>query len=183
MRLIAFLSIWTPCLLLPLLHPYLASAQPLTGFTASAAAEELEVERRFLELPSPEACRRHLETLTRHPHPAGSEANTRVARYLARVMEEAGLEVERYAYDVYLPELDPDIQVALVTPIRLPLNNQEYILEEDPFSAHPDLRPGWNAFSASGDVTGEVVYVNFGRVEDYERMPPRIPAAGKFVRG
>ena len=56
-----------------------------------------------------------------------------------------------------MPELYPDIHVALVTPLRLLLNNQEYILVEDPYSGHPDLQPGWNAYSASGDVTAELV--------------------------
>jgi N-acetylated-alpha-linked acidic dipeptidase len=170
MRAMGCFCIWITCLTVSVLDSLPAPNQPLTGFTAAGAVEELEIEKRFLQLPSPEAFRRHLETITRHPHPAGSEANTRVARYLARVMEEAGLEVERYDYDVYLPELDPEIYVALVTPIRLPLNIQEYILDEDRFSAHPDLRPGWNAFSASGDVTGEMVYANFGRLEDFEKL-------------
>jgi N-acetylated-alpha-linked acidic dipeptidase len=43
-------------------------------------------------------------------------------------------------------------------------------IEGDPFSAHPDLLPGWNAYSGSGDVTAEVVYANFGRKEDFEEL-------------
>jgi len=142
----------------------------LTGFTATGARRQLETESHFLELPSSEAFRRHLETITRDPHPFGSSANAAVAEYAARTMAAAGLEVKRYAYDVYAPLLYPEADVALVRPLRLPLNNQEYVLDEDPFSAHPEARPGWNAFSGSGDVTAEVVYVNYGTRKDFQEL-------------
>ena len=142
----------------------------LPGYRPATATAQLEIEARFLELPQSESFRRHLERLTRDPHPAGSTANRELAEYIAGVMDAAGFDVERHAYDAYLPRLYPDIDVALVTPIRLPLNNQEYILPEDPFSSHPDLTPGWNAYSGSGDVTAQVVYINYGRREDFDRL-------------
>ena len=82
-------------------------------------------------------------------------------------MEEAGLAVTRHPYDVYLPELTDDVEVHIVTPVAMQLSNREPALAEDRFSGHPDLLNGWNAFSGSGDVTGEVVYANYGRREDY----------------
>ncbi|MCC7262028.1 MAG: M20/M25/M40 family metallo-hydrolase [Candidatus Latescibacteria bacterium] len=150
--------------------PSLSQLQPMAGFTAARSEAQLQMEKHLQELPAPDAFRRHLEILTATPHPAGSAANARAAQYIAGVMEQAGLAVERHEYDVYLPRPAPEVSVALVTPIRLPLNNQEYILKEDPYSAHPDLGPAWNAFSASGDVTAEVVYVNYGRKEDFEQL-------------
>ena len=145
-------------------------APELAGFFPKGARRQLKVEKRFLGLPSSESFRTHLERVTRDPHPFGSQANAEVAEYLARTMTDAGLEVERYTYDVYAPEGTPEVGVALVRPLRLPLNNQEYIVEGDPFSAHPLATHAWNAYSASGDVTGEVVYVNFGRREDFQRL-------------
>ncbi|MFH1570820.1 MAG: M20/M25/M40 family metallo-hydrolase, partial [Gemmatimonadota bacterium] len=142
----------------------------LTGFAPGRVAAQQAMEQRLQELPSAAAFRRHLQTITRDPHTAGSAANARVAAYLAEVMEQAGLQVVSHAYDAYLPSPAAEPYVALVTPVRLPLNNQEYILPEDSCSAHPDLAPGWNAFSGSGDVTAEVVYVNYGRKEDFERL-------------
>lgn len=137
-----------------------------------------------MDLPSPEGFRRHLERLSAEPNPAGSEANQRVADYLAEAMEDAGLRVDRYPYDLYMPspESAHDTRVELVTPVRKPLNLQEYILEEDPFSAHPDLGPGWNAYSGSGDVTGQVVYANYGRLEDFRALEAMgVDLAGKIV--
>ncbi len=156
-----------------------AQQNPPTGFTPRGAEAELACEAKLQALPSSAAYKRHLEALTKEPHQTGGEANVRVAEYLEQAMKRAGLDVQTYPYDVYLPSIDTDIEIALVTPIRLPLNNQEYVLEEDRFSSHPDLKKGWNAFSGSGDVTAEVVYANFGRKEDFEQLR----ALGVSVKG
>ena len=50
------------------------------------------------------------------------------------------------------------------------LSQQEAVLEEDPFSSDPRLHLGFNAFSGSGDVTAEVVYVNYGTREDFQKL-------------
>ncbi len=148
-----------------------AVAQATAGFSASRTAEQARCEARFLELPTANAFREHLRTVTREPHPTGSAAQRRVADYLARAMESAGLAVERYAYDVYLPLVDSIVAEAeIVAPVRQRLVNREPPIAGDAFSAHADLLPGWNAFSGSGDVTAEVVYANLGRKEDFERL-------------
>ncbi len=154
----------------------------LTGFTASRAATQFACEARFLELPRSDAFREHLRTITANPHPAGSAAQVRVGQYIAGAMERAGLNVTNHPYDVYLPELTDDVEVHIVTPVAVQLSNREPALPEDRFSGHPDLLNGWNAYSGSGDVTGEVVYANYGRREDYLALDSiGIPLAGKVV--
>jgi N-acetylated-alpha-linked acidic dipeptidase len=97
-------------------------------------------------------------------------------------MKAAGLTVREHPYDVYLPQLTDDVEAHIVTPEPMRLNNRERALPEDRFSGHPDLLNGWNAFSGSGDVTGEVVYANFGRREDYEALDSMgIDLTGKVV--
>ncbi|HBV06726.1 MAG TPA: glutamate carboxypeptidase, partial [Gemmatimonadetes bacterium] len=140
-----------------------ASQDPYVGFTAARALEQSRCEARFLELPSSQAFREHLRIITSAPHPAGSQAQVEVGNYLTRVMKAAGLQVERHTYDVYLPQLTDDVEAWIASPERIRLSNREPALEEDRFSHHPGLLNGWNAFSGSGDVTGEVVYANFGR--------------------
>ncbi|MDE0260284.1 MAG: M28 family peptidase [Gammaproteobacteria bacterium] len=162
--------------------PAAAQEPALTGFTAARAATQLTCEARFLDLPRAESFREHLRTITENPHPAGSEAQVRVGEYLARAMEQAGLAVSRHPYDVYLPELTDDVEVHIVTPVAMQLSNREPALAEDRFSDHPDLLNGWNAFSGSGDVTGEVVYANYGRREDYLALDEMgVSLAGKVV--
>ena len=160
------------------------AAQSIPGFTPDRAERQRACEAQLLDAPEPETFRRHLKRLTRAPHPAGSAANDRIAAYLDSVMTAAGLRVQQYPYDLYMPspESAHDTEVALVTPVRKPLNRQEYVLESDSFSAHPDLRPAWNAYSGSGSVTAEVVYANYGRKEDFEQLADMgVDLTGKIV--
>ncbi len=147
-----------------------ATSDPYVGFTSARALDQAVCEARFLELPSSEAFREHLRIVTSAPHPAGSEAQVEVGNYITRVMKAAGLDVVGHTYDVYLPQLTDDVEAWIATPERMQLSNREPPLAEDRFSHHPGLLNGWNAFSGSGDVTGEVVYANFGRREDYEAL-------------
>jgi len=156
--------------------------RPQKGFRASRLAEQSALEERFQALPSAESFKRHLIALTSEPHIAGTPANDRVGERIAAAMAAAGLAVETYPYDVLLSDPEGEGSVALVTPIRLPLNAQEYMLEDDPYSSHPALGPGWVAYSGSGDVTAELVYANYGRREDFERLVELgIDLSGKIV--
>lgn len=168
---------------LPAAGGHLAAQDRPTGFTASAAATHAMCEARLLDLPSGDTWWEHHRRITQEPHPTGSEANRRVARYLAEVMEEAGWQVRVDAYDVYLPQLEGLVnEVEIITPVRRRLENQEWALPEDPHSAHPDLLPGWNAYSGSGDVTGQVVYANLGRKEDFDQLRDMgIDLSGRIV--
>lgn len=146
------------------------ATDPYVGFTEARGTTQAFCEERFLELPSSQSFREHLRIVTAAPHPAGSPAQVEVGNYITRAMKAAGLDVERHTYDVYLPQLTDDVEAWIITPERMQLSNREPPLAEDRFSYHPDLLNGWNAFSGSGDVTGEVVYANFGRREDYEAL-------------
>lgn len=160
----------------------LSAQQSLAGFSAPAVPQQVKLEELFKTLPKSETFSKHLEVLTSQPHPAGSPENLEVIRYMAESMEKAGLEVQRYPYDIYLPTGPGEIEVGLVEPIRMPLNNMEYILKEDPFSSDPRAAEGWNSYSGSGEVTAEVVYVNYGTKEDFEWLDKQgISVKGKIA--
>ena len=60
------------------------------------------------------------------------------------------------------------------------LRIKEPVLPEDPDSG--DQTPLYNAYSGDGDVTGEVVYVNYGMPADFERLKEmNISVKGKIV--
>ena len=164
--------------------PKTVCGQELTGFASDRVKTQQRCEARLMELPDSASFRNHLKRLTQEPHPAGSAANERVAAYLDSVMSAAGLQVDTYPYDLYMPSPDAAhaVDVALVTPIRQPLNRQEYVHDADPYSAHPDLAPAWNAYSGSGDVTAEVVYANYGRRADFQWLAENgVGVDGKIV--
>ena len=158
-----------------------ANDQRLIGFSSQAAQDQRSLEADLLGYLSPQRFRQHLQAISSDPHPAGSEANERVAAYMERVMREAGWAVEMPTYDVHLPVASSS-HVALITPVRRPLNQQEDILSDDPYSAHPDLEPAWLAYSGSGDITGQVVYANYGRLEDFRQLHQMgVDLAGRVV--
>lgn len=157
-------------------------SQTLNGFNQKNSELQQTIETQLKNHPTPASFKKHLAELTKEPHVSGSKANEEVAAYMAKVMEEAGMKVDFYPYDIYMPTGPGEIEVALVTPIRLPLNNKEYIVPEDPFSKHPGIDPGWNAYSGSGEVTAGIVYANYGRKEDFEQLEKMgISVEGKIV--
>ena len=157
-------------------------AQTLTGFSSSSSEKQTQAESVFLNQQESERYKNHLKTLTKEPHITTSKANERVRDYMADVMRKAGFQVEIFPYDIYLPVMPGTASAELVEPIRLPLNNKEYIHKEDPFSSDPNLYFGYNAYTGSGDVTAEVVYANFGRKEDFEKLAAMgISVKGKIV--
>ncbi|WP_346862043.1 M28 family peptidase [uncultured Draconibacterium sp.] len=160
----------------------MTDTKAIRGFSTTRSQAQYQFEARLCELCTAAGFKKHLQALAQEPHPAGTPANDRVREYLTTSMKAAGLQVTEYPYDVLMPSPDCSVRVDLVQPKRMALNNQEDILAEDPYSAHADLGPGWNAYSGSGDVTGTVVYANYARKEDYEQLDALgISVAGKIV--
>lgn len=157
-------------------------AQQLDGFQMSSHSSQLTLEKDFLNTVDFSRFKKHLTAITSDPHPAGSAANEKVKDYLVKTMRDAGWDVKIHPYDVYLSKEPGESLVEIVTPFRQPLNQQENIESEDPYSNHPDLGKGWNAFSGSGDVTAEVVYANYGTKADFDRLKEMgIDVKGKVV--
>ena len=158
------------------------SAQDWNGYTPSSMEKQAQTEATFLKSVDFPKYREHLQKLTEKPHVAGTAANEEVAEYMATVMENAGMKVDFYPYDIYMSTSGGSSSVELVTPYRRPLNQQENILDEDRFSSDPTLEKGWNAYSGSGDVTAAVVYANYGTKEDFERLAEMgVDVKGKIV--
>lgn len=156
--------------------------QNLSGFAPSSQAKQQKTEQEYRTKQSAERYKLHLHKLTSEPHLAGTPENEKVRDYIADVMRKAGLQVEIFPHDIYMSKSPGESIVELVEPIRMPLNNREFILPEDKYSSDPRLTPGWNAYSGSGEVTAEVVYANYGRKEDFEQLKALgISVKGKIV--
>ena len=168
------------CLFLLSLLSLSAAAQ--TGFTASDWKNQLATEELFTNLIDETRFKIHLKELTKKPHVAGSKANNDVIDYIAKSMSDGGLSVKKYPYDVYMSKAPGESYLEIVQPKRQPLSMKEDIVEGDPFSSDEDLWKGWNAYSGSGEVTAEVVYANYGRKEDFEKLRDMgVYVSGKIV--
>ena len=168
------------CVLLLCLTSLSGVAQ--TGFTASDWKNQLATEEVFTSLIDDTRFKIHLKELTKKPHVAGSKANNDVIDYIAKSMNNAGLAVKKYPYDIYMSKAPGESYLEIVQPKRQPLSMKEDIVEGDPFSEDEDLWKGWNAYSGSGEVTAEVVYANYGRKEDFEKLKEMgVDVSGKIV--
>lgn len=112
----------------------------------------------------------HLYTLTHRPHVAGSQANAEAAAYVLSTFTSSNIRSHIVSYEVSLtypvlrsltltrPTPEPSIAFDLI----------QEIYDGDPYAdVASEVLPSFHAYAKSGTVAGSVVYVNYGRVEDY----------------
>jgi N-acetylated-alpha-linked acidic dipeptidase len=142
---------------------------PLRFWRPERRAEERAAESALLGLVDARSLRGFHDLVAREPHVAGTPGDARLIEALARAHREQGLEVETHEVFLYLPRpLRAELEI--VAPLRRRLALKEDVLREDSWSGHPDIDPGWNAWSASGEATGRVVYANQGTRDDFARL-------------
>lgn len=153
---------------------------PLTGFTPEHARAQRALEQKFLAVPDPARAEAEHQTLTAEPHVAGSPADRRTAEYVLKIFREAGLEAEIEEFQVLLPE-PVEVKLEMLGPTKFSGPTPEFVAE-DPASKDPRTLPGFNGYSASGDVTAELVYANYGLPADYARLAAEgVSPQGKIV--
>jgi N-acetylated-alpha-linked acidic dipeptidase len=155
--------------------------EPVRGFPPAQAAAERELEERFRALPRADRIREYDRRMSRAPHHAGSPGSREVAEYALKLMKDWGLQARIETFDALLPYPTERI-VELVAPVRFRARLQEPAIREDPDTAAAGQLPTYNAYSASGDVTGPLVYVNYGVPEDYLALKKQgLDVRGKIV--
>ncbi len=146
-----------------------ASAQTISGFAKDSQAAQLSLEQQYLNIPSAENLERYLLQLTEDPHIAGSPASKQVAEYINAKYQEWGLQSELVEYEAYLPYPNA-VELTLLQPDSIRLNLQEPVWPHDKDSFDERAVMPFNAYSPSGDVTAQVVYVNRGLRDDYDAL-------------
>jgi N-acetylated-alpha-linked acidic dipeptidase len=155
----------------------LSAQQPMPGYSAEAAARQRALEAAAVRAASPERMAAHSRALSAETHVAGTPAQARTRDYVLGAMRRLGLETEVRAYPVYLPHAT-SARVWRVSPNPVELRLAETPVPGDSTSALWQY-PTVNGYSAPGDASGEVVYVNYGLVEDYAKLD----SLGVSVRG
>ncbi len=150
------------------------------GYRSPAA--ELKAESTFLAVPNPQLAKEHLQVLTAAPHVAGSPEDRQNAEYVLEKYKAAGLEAYIQEYKVWMG-LPLDVRVDVVAPENVVMHGPSpERVSDDPFQNDPRIVPAFNEYSASGDVTAEVVYANYGRPEDFKKLHEMgIDLKGKIV--
>ena len=152
------------------------------GFSPANAAAERQLEAIFQALPSPEKAREWHRLVTAEPHPAASDQNNKLAEFLALEWRKQGWEdVTLRRYDV-LHSSPRSVSLEMVAPIhfKASLREEPYAIDAD--TKNPAISGSYFGYSASGDVTAELVYAHSGNPEDYELLRKNgISVKGKIV--
>ncbi len=144
-------------------------AQTIPGYSPQSASTERSTEADAISRPSPMSASAHSRFLSFQPHMAGTPAQMRTRDYVVSQMKSWGLETEIRSYSVWMPH-PVSTRVWRIAPNPVELDLQEGPIPEDTTSvAFPQVMP-FNGYGAAGDVRGEIVYVNYGLIEDYAQL-------------
>ena len=155
----------------------LGAQATLPGYAASNGAAERTLESQAIAHPDPVRARAHSKALSIETHVAGTPAQARTRDYVIAQMKAMGLETDVRRYDVFLPHAT-SVGVWRTSP-----RPRRLALAEPPVPGDPTSRLAQyltvNGQSGTGDVKGEIIYVNYGLIADYARLD----SLGLSVRG
>lgn len=157
-------------------------AQKIMGFSDPNAAKQVDWEKQFDAQLSAKNQDTWMQFLTSHPHHVGSPQDKLNAEYIAGLFRSWGYQTEIPEYHVLFPT--PKVRVLELLgskPYKAKL--EEATLKEDRTSGQKaEQLASYNAYSADGDVTAELVYVNRGIPADYDELERMgISVKGKIV--
>jgi N-acetylated-alpha-linked acidic dipeptidase len=128
------------------LSPRAPTPDTLRGFSPESSRIEREWEAKFRAIPDPARLRSTMQRLS------------------------SGWQAEIENFDVLFPTPKERV-VELIAPTSFKARLQEPTVAGDPTSSqHDEQLPSYNAYSIDGDVTGPLVFVNYGVPADYEEL-------------
>jgi N-acetylated-alpha-linked acidic dipeptidase len=159
-------------------------APAIDGFSADSARAESQWEQKFKAIPSPDKMRDAMQRLTAHPHHVGSPYDKDNADWLLAQFKSYGWDAHIETFYVLFPT-PKERAVELLEPTHFVAKLQEPPVPGDPTATAAQTSeqlPSYNAYSIDGDVTGPLVYVNYGAPADYEELDRRgISVKGSIV--
>jgi len=142
-----------------------ATVSPKAQSPAPKAGDE-----RFRSLPQPANIKSYMQRLSARPHHVGSAYDKDNAEWILAKFKEWGWQAEIERFDVLFPT-PKERRLELVEPTKFTAKLDEPVVPVDPTSGQKtEQLPSYNAYSIDGDVTAPLVYVNYGRPEDYEQL-------------
>src|ERR1017187_2165819 len=144
--------------------------EPMDGYSPAHAVVESDWESKFRNLPNPDAMRESMQHLSARPHNVGSPYDKENAEWILSKFQQYGFDAHIETFDVLFPT-PKERHVELLSPTHFVAKLQEPALSIDPTSQQTSEQlPTYNAYSADGDVTAPLVYVNYGMRDDYEQL-------------
>ena len=151
----------------------------IMGFSESSSSQQRTLEQKFDSVLNPANLRDWLKRLSARPHHLGSAYDKENAEFIAAQFKSWGYETQIESFDVLFPTPKTRL-VEMTSPEKYTMKLNEPAVRGDSTSGQQDEQlPTYNAYSIDGDVTGSLVYVNYGRPADYDELD----RAGIDVRG
>ncbi|MGA2016642.1 MAG: transferrin receptor-like dimerization domain-containing protein [Opitutaceae bacterium] len=161
-----------------------AAAAPdgLLGFRAASSADELQREKAFDAAIDPADLRSWMEQMSSEPNQVGSPHDKANAEFTLAKFKEWGWEARIETFDVLYPT-PKSLLVELVAPVEYKARLSEPAVDGDRTSSRTaGALPPYNIYCADGDVTADLVYVNYGLPADYAELERRgIDVKGRIV--
>ena len=140
------------------------------GYTREGSVAERGWEAKFRALPSADAQRDYMRRLSAHPHHVGSPYDRENAEWILSKFKEWGWDAHMETFDVLFPTPNQRA-LEMIEPTRFTAKLQEPSVAVDPTSSQQSEQlPPYNAYSIDGDVTGPLIFVNYGLPKDYEEL-------------
>jgi N-acetylated-alpha-linked acidic dipeptidase len=150
--------------------PAAPAGGPLLGFSAPSVAPQRALEKKFQDGISASNIRENMRRLSARPHHVGSPYDKDNAEWILAKFKAWGFDAKIERFDVLFPT--PKIRVLeMLKPTHFTASLVEPAIAGDPTSGQSaEQLPTYNAYSADGDVTAPLIYVNYGSREDYEQL-------------
>lgn len=154
---------------------------PMLGFAAGTATQQRTLEGRFDKYVDPAELRGWLERLTSAPNQYGSRHDKANAEFILAKFRQWGWDAHIEEFSVLIPT-PKRLSLEMVAPTTYTAKLHEPPVPGDPTSKLSGALPPYAVYGADGDVTAELVYVNYGLPDDYEQLARRgISVSGKIV--
>lgn len=160
-----------------------SSSYPQGSWPLSEGLLYEDVQKLVLETPSEDKAREWSKFYTSGPHLAGK--NRSQAEWTRDKWREFGIQADIVEYEIYI-NYPVSRRLALLEAedsgtskdesekesfkVKYECRMEEDVLEEDPTTGLEDRVPTFHGYSASGNVTGQYVYVNFGTHYDFQDL-------------
>ncbi len=142
----------------------------LRGYWAQDSQTERDWEGKFMAIPQPDNMRAYMKHLSAYPHHVGSPYDKSNAEWILSKFREFGLDAHIETFYVLFPT-PKERRVEMVEPTHFVATLEEPTVPGDPTSSqHAEQLPTYNAYSIDGEVTGPLVYVNYGVPSDYKKL-------------
>lgn len=158
-----------------------AQSNTISGFGSAATQTQLSIEQQFDQHLSATNIGNTIRQLSSKPHHIGSAGGKAVADTIYSRFKAYGWDVRVDTYHVLFPTPKTRLlEMAAPTPYKALL--KEPALKEDATSGQEGQLPTYNAWSADGDVTAGLIFVNYGLPDDYEMLDRMgVSVKGKIV--